>query len=176
MRSIAPRARNTTAIIEAIKEAHAKGQPVLVGTTSIEKSELLCQTARRRRDPAQRPERPPARAGSADRRRCRQAGRGDHRHQHGRSRHRHPAGRQRRIEGARGAGRRSRRATPTRSRARIEAEHADGQGQGARRGRPVTFWPPSATKAAGSTTSCAAVPAVRVTRAARRSSCRSKTI
>ncbi|MGB1236460.1 MAG: preprotein translocase subunit SecA, partial [Planktomarina sp.] len=29
------------AIVEAIKVAHAKGQPVLVGTTSIEKSELL---------------------------------------------------------------------------------------------------------------------------------------
>ncbi|SFC78853.1 preprotein translocase subunit SecA [Tropicimonas isoalkanivorans] len=31
------------AVIEAIKEAHEKGQPVLVGTTSIEKSEILNQ-------------------------------------------------------------------------------------------------------------------------------------
>ena len=31
------------AIIESIQEAHAKGQPILVGTTSIEKSELLSQ-------------------------------------------------------------------------------------------------------------------------------------
>ncbi|TNF22396.1 MAG: preprotein translocase subunit SecA, partial [Rhodobacteraceae bacterium] len=31
------------AIIEQIKEAHEKGQPVLVGTTSIEKSEMLSQ-------------------------------------------------------------------------------------------------------------------------------------
>ena len=31
------------AIIEAVKEANAKGQPMLVGTTSIEKSELLSQ-------------------------------------------------------------------------------------------------------------------------------------
>ncbi|WP_022705818.1 preprotein translocase subunit SecA [Paracoccus zeaxanthinifaciens] len=31
------------AVIEAIKEAHAKGQPTLVGTTSIEKSEMLSQ-------------------------------------------------------------------------------------------------------------------------------------
>ncbi|MBY6090570.1 preprotein translocase subunit SecA [Maritimibacter alkaliphilus] len=31
------------AIVETIKEAHAKGQPVLVGTTSIEKSEVLSQ-------------------------------------------------------------------------------------------------------------------------------------
>ncbi|MCL7465898.1 preprotein translocase subunit SecA [Phaeovulum sp. NW3] len=29
------------AVIEAIKESHAKGQPILVGTTSIEKSEML---------------------------------------------------------------------------------------------------------------------------------------
>lgn len=32
-----------TAVIEAIKEASAKGQPILVGTTSIEKSEMLSQ-------------------------------------------------------------------------------------------------------------------------------------
>ena len=31
------------AVIEAIKEAHAKGQPTLVGTTSIEKSEMLSE-------------------------------------------------------------------------------------------------------------------------------------
>ncbi len=31
------------AIVDEIKEAHAKGQPVLVGTTSIEKSEMLSQ-------------------------------------------------------------------------------------------------------------------------------------
>ena len=31
------------AILEAIKEAHDKGQPVLVGTTSIEKSEILSE-------------------------------------------------------------------------------------------------------------------------------------
>ena len=31
------------AVIEAIHEAHAKGQPTLVGTTSIEKSEMLSQ-------------------------------------------------------------------------------------------------------------------------------------
>ncbi|TDA70509.1 preprotein translocase subunit SecA, partial [Halomonas marinisediminis] len=31
------------AIVKTIKEAHAKGQPILVGTTSIEKSEYLSQ-------------------------------------------------------------------------------------------------------------------------------------
>ncbi|MFC3629062.1 preprotein translocase subunit SecA [Paracoccus angustae] len=34
-------AEKYAAVIEAIKEAHAKGQPTLVGTTSIEKSEML---------------------------------------------------------------------------------------------------------------------------------------
>ncbi|MCV2879137.1 preprotein translocase subunit SecA [Sedimentimonas flavescens] len=31
------------AVIEALKEAHAKGQPVLLGTTSIEKSEMISE-------------------------------------------------------------------------------------------------------------------------------------
>ncbi|AQS42201.1 MAG: Protein translocase subunit SecA [Candidatus Tokpelaia hoelldobleri] len=35
------------AIIRDIKEAHARGQPVLVGTTSIEKSELLAERLRK---------------------------------------------------------------------------------------------------------------------------------
>ena len=37
---IRPRRASTDAIIEQIEECHAKGQPVLVGTISIEKSEL----------------------------------------------------------------------------------------------------------------------------------------
>ncbi|MDP0927108.1 preprotein translocase subunit SecA [Paracoccus onubensis] len=36
-------AEKYAAVIEAIKEAHAKGQPTLVGTTSIEKSEMLSE-------------------------------------------------------------------------------------------------------------------------------------
>ncbi|WP_134678598.1 preprotein translocase subunit SecA [Paracoccus ravus] len=36
-------AEKYAAVLEAIKEAHAKGQPILVGTTSIEKSEMLSQ-------------------------------------------------------------------------------------------------------------------------------------
>ena len=35
------------AVIEAIKEAHAKDQPLLVGTTSIEKSEMLSEMLKR---------------------------------------------------------------------------------------------------------------------------------
>ncbi len=36
------------AIIERIREVHAKGQPILVGTTSIEKSEMLSQMLTRK--------------------------------------------------------------------------------------------------------------------------------
>ncbi|MCF3972998.1 preprotein translocase subunit SecA [Paracoccus salsus] len=40
-------AEKYSAVIEAIKEAHAKGQPTLVGTTSIEKSEMLSELLKR---------------------------------------------------------------------------------------------------------------------------------
>ena len=39
------------AVVEDIVERHAKGQPVLVGTTSVEKSERLAQQLRKRRVP-----------------------------------------------------------------------------------------------------------------------------
>ncbi|WP_018972765.1 preprotein translocase subunit SecA [Rudaea cellulosilytica] len=39
------------AVIEDIKECHAKGQPVLVGTTSIETSELLSNELRKQKPP-----------------------------------------------------------------------------------------------------------------------------
>jgi preprotein translocase subunit SecA len=48
------------AIVEAIRGAHERGQPVLVGTTSIEKSEMLSGLLKKAGLPAQRPERPPA--------------------------------------------------------------------------------------------------------------------
>ena len=67
------------AIVQQIEECHAKGQPVLVGTISIEKSEELSGMLRRR-------------PGRQVRRRHRG-------HQHGRPRHRHHAGRQRRVPG-----------------------------------------------------------------------------
>lgn len=40
-------AEKYAAVVEAIKEAHAKGQPTLVGTTSIEKSEMLSEMLKR---------------------------------------------------------------------------------------------------------------------------------
>ena len=38
------------AIIDTIKECHAKGQPVLVGTTSVEKSEIIAQLLKQQTD------------------------------------------------------------------------------------------------------------------------------
>ena len=40
------------AVIKEIEELHTKGQPVLVGTISIEKSELLSHHLKEKRDPA----------------------------------------------------------------------------------------------------------------------------
>ena len=59
------------AIVEEIKRAHEAGQPILVGTTSIEKSENALGDAEGGEDPAQRAERPLPRAGGADHRRGR---------------------------------------------------------------------------------------------------------
>ena len=77
------------AIIDEIDERHRKGQPLLVGTVSVDASEVLVADAEAARDPAQRPQReiPPTRS----RNHCprRPARRGHHRHQHGRPRHRH---------------------------------------------------------------------------------------
>ena len=79
------------AVIQQIKECHAKGQPVLVGTVSIEKNEHLSALL--------------AREGIArDRGPGRQVRRRHRGHQHGRPRHRHHAGRQRRVPGPGGPG------------------------------------------------------------------------
>ena len=55
------------AVADDITERHADGQPVLVGTISVEKSELLEPGAREARDPAPGAERQAARAGGAHR-------------------------------------------------------------------------------------------------------------
>jgi preprotein translocase subunit SecA len=96
------------AIVDEIKDAHRRGQPVLVGTTSIEKSESLSALLQKDNIPhnvlnARQHEQEAQIVADAGK-----PGRGDHRHQHGRPGHRHPAGRQCRNEGARGAGRRPR--------------------------------------------------------------------
>ena len=89
------------AVVEDIKERHAKGQPILVGTIAIETSEMFAAKLEARRHQAQRAERQAARARGRDRRAGRRQGRRHDLHQHGRPRHRHPARRQSGIPGAR---------------------------------------------------------------------------
>ena len=188
------------AILTLIDDCKQRGQPVLVGTTSIEKSEQLAEmlrkagleAARIHRPPGVRralfrrrgrrqgqglrhPQRPLPRAGGGDHRAGRRAGRGDDRHQHGRPRHRHPARRQprhARAPGAQGRHRRPARATCASPKSRCRSPSSR-----RRRSPPAacSCSAPSGTRAAASTTSCAAVPAVRATPAIRNSSCRSKT-
>ncbi len=55
------------AVAEDLKERHETGQPILVGTVSIEKSELLSDLMNRRGIAAQRAERQEPREGSGDR-------------------------------------------------------------------------------------------------------------
>ena len=55
------------AIVGQVKECHAKGQPVLVGTISIEKSELLSAHAEAGGHPAHGAERQVPREGGRDR-------------------------------------------------------------------------------------------------------------
>ena len=85
------------AVIDDIAERHEAGQPVLVGTASVAKSERLAVAAAAQGHPARGAQRQAARAGGRDHRQRRPQGRGHHRHEHGRSRHRHHARRQPRV-------------------------------------------------------------------------------
>ena len=87
-------AEKLQAVSEEIQELHNEGQPVLVGTISIEKSEALSAFLKRQRYSAQRSQRQESRARSGDRGAGRTQRRGHHLHQHGRARHRHSVGRQ----------------------------------------------------------------------------------
>ena len=82
------------AVIDDIAERHEDGQPVLVGTASVAKSERLSVAAAAQGHPARGPQRQAARARGRDHRQRRAQGRGHHRHEHGRPRHRHHARRQ----------------------------------------------------------------------------------
>ncbi len=87
------------AVVEEIRQRYEQGQPVLVGTTTVEKSELLSSLLDREGIPYellnaknhQREAAIIAQAGLTER--------GDDFDQHGRSRHRHPVGRQPRRHG-----------------------------------------------------------------------------
>ena len=79
------------AVVEEIVEAHDRGQPVLVGTISVEISEMLVRDAHQARRRAQRAERQEPRPRGRDHPPRRRAGRGDDRDQHGRPRRGHQA-------------------------------------------------------------------------------------
>ena len=164
------------AIIEDIRDCHERGQPVLVGTTSIENSELLSGLLKKDKLPHQvlnakqhaREAEIVAQAGRPER---------DHdRHQHGRPRHRHRARRQRReadrscIEADADAEREAARASSSCATSGRALHDAGRQGRAA-----CTSSAPSATSRGASTTSCAAARAARATRARRASTCRSRT-
>ena len=110
------------AVVEEIVELHEAGQPVLVGTVSIEKSEKLAEHAQAARRAARRAQRQVPRARGRDRRPGRPPRRGHHRHQHGRPRHRHHPRRQPRGAGP-GGGRPGAR-TPRRTRRRSRSTAA----------------------------------------------------
>ena len=112
------------AIIEDIKDCHKRGQPVLVGTTSIETSEFLSGLLKKNKIPHQVLEREIPRARSRDHHAGRPPRHRDDRDEHGRSRHRHQARRQSRG-GARQRSSAARRArTSRRSRRTGRQRHA----------------------------------------------------
>ena len=109
------------AVVDDIAERNKKGQPILVGTVSVEKSEHLSTPAEEARHPARGPQRQAARARGRDRRPGRPQGRRHGGHQHGRPRHRHHARRQRRVPRRPAS---CARAASTRSRPREDYEKA----------------------------------------------------
>ena len=80
------------AVVEEVRQLHATGRPVLIGTRSIDKSELLSRLLDGGRDRAPGAQRQRDRRGGRDRGPGRAAGEGDRLDEHGRPRHRHQAG------------------------------------------------------------------------------------
>ncbi len=188
------------AIVEEIIERHEAGQPVLVGTVSVENSELisrrLSKAGIRHRDEAgniliegdgtipnyhhvlnaKHHEREAEIVAQAGRK-----GAHHDRDQHGRPRHGHPARRQPRVPRARALqapGDRPRGGDARSSSRRRWPTSSPSSRRSTRRSSPsaaCTSSAPSATSRAASTTSCAAAPAARATPALRASSSRSKT-
>ena len=131
-------AEKVDAIVADIKDCHERGQPVLVGTTSIENSEMLSGHLAKAESAARSAEREAARARSRDRRAGGAPQGGHHRDQHGGPRHRHRAGRRDRAadpQAARGPGASGR---PRRSADRQAARRVAGAARrGDRRRRPA---------------------------------------
>ena len=157
------------AIIEDIKDCQQREQPVLVGTTSIETSEYLADLLEKdgvvhqvlNAKQHEREAHVVVRGGPSRRR--------DHRDEHGGPRHRHRA---RRQPGGRAfpAGSRGQRCRPRGPPGRMAQRHERSSPRAA-----CASSAPSATSPGASTTSCAAGPAGRATRAPAASTCRSKT-
>ena len=175
-----------SAVIKEIAARHENGQPVLVGTISVEVSELLSERLHQARDQAHGAERQARarRARGRDRRRGRPARRGDDRHQHGRPRRGHQARRQPRAPRA-PAARPGRRRSDGRPGVRASACRRSCRRSSASWRRTASRWwrragcssaAPSATSPGASTTSCAGAPGARATRASRASSCPPRTI
>ena len=82
-------AKNSTRSSTRSRTAHAREQPVLVGTVSVEASELLSRMLKREKIPHTVLNAKYPHAGSGDRRPRRPAGHGHDLHQHGGPRHRH---------------------------------------------------------------------------------------
>ena len=128
-----------SAVVREIVERHKNRQPVLVGTISVEVSELLGDAAQAPRRPARGAQRQARarRARGRDRRRGRPARRGDDRHQHGRPRRRHQARRQRRAPDAARAGQARPQARRPGLRRALRRDPADDRGAASRRRRQV---------------------------------------
>ena len=166
------------------RRAAQRGQPVLVGTVSVEKSRVPLRAAAPPRRPARGPQRQAARARGGDRRGGGPQGRRHRRDEHGRPRHRHHARRQPRVPGRRRAQGQAgstptrrprstrrpgtRRWPPRRSRSRPSTTRSSSSAA-------CTSSAPSGTSRGASTTSCVAVPAARVTPASPGSTSRSRT-
>ena len=157
------------ALIDEIVEMTEEGRPVLVGTITVEKSEMLADDAQAARHQARGPQRQVPREGIGDRRPGRPDRRGHDRHQHGRSWHGHPARRQpgrSRVRDAPQA-----RPQPGRGRRRDDARRPSPRPRPSPRRTTIASSPPagstssapSGTTRGGSTTSSAAAPAARAT-------------
>ena len=172
------------AVVDEIEESHKRGQPVLVGTVSVEKSEVVASMLRKKNIPhnvlnAKQHEREAFIVAQAGKKGVRH-----HLDQHGRSWHRHHSRRKSRVPGARRGRSRKRREARARGRSRDSSRpRSSGSSRPVtpknRRSSPpaaCTSWAPNGTNPAASTTSCVAALAAKVTRAARASSFRWKTI
>ena len=87
------------AVADDIEERHKAGQPILIGTVSIEKSERLASHPQEARHGLRGAQRQAARAGGGDHRPGRDAGSHHRRHQHGGAWCGHPARREPRGDG-----------------------------------------------------------------------------